>query len=329
VSGAPARWRAWARLALGLVLLGAIFFVIDPRAIARTLVSAKLGFVALGLVLSASNVLLASWRWWMLLNDRGCLIPFGRLVRIYLVSGFLSNFLPSSMATDGLRIYYAAGYTRDVKLLVSSMVLDRIIGFFAMAVIALLTLAALPFVESLRIAPALSAVMLAFCAVALALPFLAFHPAVVRLVRRILLRWQHVGLVARLDSLYGSFLLYRESPRTLARVTALAFVTTLRGVLLFYVVALAFSSEVPFLYFLLLVPFMSVVESIPISLSGLGVNEGAIVLYFAQLGMATAVSASIALVVRTLSVVSTLPGGLLYLLDRSALRQALAREEAP
>jgi hypothetical protein len=55
------------------------------------------------------------------------------------------------------------------------------------------------------------------------------------------------------------------------------------------------------------------------------VNEGAIVLYFSQLGMPTEVSASIALIVRAVSIAGTLPGGVLYLFDRTALRQALAR----
>jgi hypothetical protein len=328
VSETTARWLGFARLALAVALLVALFWYIGLGELVDTLASARLGYVVLALALSLLNVALASWRWLMLLRDRHCHVPFARLVRIYFVSGFLANFLPSSMATDGLRVFYAAGYTRDVNTLVSSMVLDRIIGFFAMAVIALLSFAALPLLGALQLGRAVSLSLVGFSIVALALPFVVFHPAVARLVHGILDRWRRFRIVARLAALYDSLLSYRESPRTMAKVTALAIVTTLRGVLLFFVVAKAFSSDVSILYFLLLVPLMSVVESLPLSLAGLGVNEGAIVLYFSQVGMPTEVSASIALIVRAVSIAGTLPGGVLYLFDRTALRQALARGDS-
>lgn len=328
MSPRAARWIGVARLALAGVLLVGLLSFIDLGELVDTLAAAKLGYVALALGLSLSNVALASYRWLLLLRQRECFVPFLRLVRIYFVSGFLANFLPSSMATDGLRIFYAASYTRDVNTLVSSMVLDRIIGFFAMAIIALLSLAALPLVGALQLGASVSLALVAFSILALVLPFVVFHPGVAGVVHRVLGRWQRFRIVARLAALYDSLLSYRASPRTMGKVTALAIVTTLRGVLLFFFVAKAFSSDVSILYFLLLVPLMSVVESLPLSLAGLGVHEGAIVLYFSQVGMPTEVSASIALIVRAVSIASTLPGGVLYLFDRSALRQALARGDA-
>lgn len=329
MSPRAARWLSFARLVLGLALIVGLLALVDLRELGRNLASAHLGLVAVALALSMSNALLASLRWWILLRERGCHIPLGRLVRIYFVSGFLSNFLPSSMATDGLRIFYARGHTRDLKLLVSSMVLDRLVGFFAMAVIALLTLAALPWAGAIRVGAEMSWTMAAFSALALTAPVVAFHPAVSRAIHALLGRWHHRAVVAKLEGLYDTFLAYRRSPRALALVTGVAFLSTLRGIVLFWVVALALGADVSILYFFLLIPIMSVVESIPVSLAGLGVHEGAIVLYFSQVGVPTEVSAGIAIIVRGLSILGTLPGAVLYLLDRTALQQALARKEAP
>ncbi len=327
MSPKAARWLAFGRLALGVTLVVALVLFLDLRELGRTLASASLGLVALALVLSMSNALLASLRWWILLRERDCRIPLKTLVRMYFVSAFLSNFLPSSMATDGLRIFYARGHCRDLKTLVSSMVVDRLVGFFAMAVVALATLAVLPWVGALSLGPAVSYTLLAFSLLALAVPVVAFHPAVSGVVHRRLARAGHGTVAARLASLYEAFLAYRRSPRALAEVAALAFLSTLRGIVLFWVVARSLSSEVSILYFFLLIPIMSVVESIPVSLAGLGVHEGAIVLYFAQFGVSTAVSAGIAIIVRGLSILGTLPGAVFYLFDRTALKQVLARRD--
>jgi len=324
-----ARILSLARLALGVGLVVLLLAILDVRELGRTLASAKLGLVTLALALSMSNAFLASLRWAILLQARGRPIPLGRLVRIYFVSGFLSNFLPSSLATDGLRIFYARGYA-DLETLVSSMAVDRLVGFFAMAVVALATFAALPFVGVLTLGPGLSAALVGFSLLAIAAPALAFHPAVARGVRALLAPWREVRLVARLEGAFDAFVAYRDHPGALARVTGVAFLSTLRGILLFWLVALALSAGgVSILYFFLLIPIMSVVESIPVSLAGLGVHEGAIVLYFAQVGVPAEVSAGIAIVVRGLSLLGTLPGAAFYFSDRETLRPALARKEAP
>ena len=81
--------------------------------------------------------------------------------------------------------------------------------------------------------------------------------------------------------------------------------------LMFKPLGVGMSLELP--YYVLFVPVISLVSMIPISIAGLGVQEGAFVYLFSLTEMNLAMILSMALLVRMLVVVSVLPGAILYL----------------
>ena len=96
--------------------------------------------------------------------------PFPRVLRIFFVSSFVSNFVPS-VAADMYRAYALARHDVHLAESTASVLMDRILGVLSMVIVGA---CALPFVGSLGIERGLLvslAVALAACVVAGAIVF--------------------------------------------------------------------------------------------------------------------------------------------------------------
>ena len=69
---------------------------------------------------------LMSYRWNILLAAKNISIPFLQIVKICFVGAFSGNFLPSSIAPDAVRVYFASKYSSNTTDIVSSVFIDRI-----------------------------------------------------------------------------------------------------------------------------------------------------------------------------------------------------------
>jgi uncharacterized protein (TIRG00374 family) len=113
--------------------------------------------------------------------------------------------------------------------------------------------------------------------------------------------------------LYASCHSYRQARASLVWVILLAFVSHAGAVLMVYVLSMALSLQVGVVYFFVFVPLITVSTILPISLGGIGVQEGAFAYFFSLVGMPLAGALALSLLLRVLSIVASLPGGLLSL----------------
>ena len=78
----------------------------------------------------------------------------------------------------------------------------------------------------------------------------------------------------------------------------------------------SFGIEVPFLHLLVIITLISVITMIPVSLNGLGVREAGYVLFFQSIGVPDGVALSVSLLFFFLVTISSLIGGLFWLMER-------------
>jgi hypothetical protein len=72
-------------------------------------------FYLFSLLVVFAGQLLYTLRWRIVLRSMGMEIPYGQLVRYYLIGTFFNNFLPTAVGGDGAKIYYLGrqeGYFR-------------------------------------------------------------------------------------------------------------------------------------------------------------------------------------------------------------------------
>ena len=118
-----------------------------------------------------------------------------------------------------------------------------------------------------------------------------------------------------LSKLCDSVLNYQNQRKSLLSVLVLAlFIQGIR-ILFTYYMALALNLTFAIKYFVVLVPLIDVVTLLPISVGGIGVQEGAFVYFFSRIGMSSAEAFTISVLLHIIVIVFALPGGVVYLLE--------------
>ena len=114
--------------------------------------------------------------------------------------------------------------------------------------------------------------------------------------------------------------------RGLVGVTLLSLVVQLANVVLAWLIGEGLGLPVPPLYYGVLVPLVSLLTLLPISLNGMGLREAGTVLLLAPLHISAASAVTLSLLIFAVYTATSLLGGVVYLFGRrdplSAVRQS-------
>jgi hypothetical protein len=109
---------------------------------------------------------------------------------------------------------------------------------------------------------------------------------------------------------------YRRGPRVIARVMAISFVFQFTIVVAVAMLGAALGLRIPFLYYCVFVPLISLLEAIPISIYGLGLRDTGYVLFLTQVGHTRGEAAALSLLYVSASLVYASVGGLIWAFRR-------------
>ncbi|MDY7041239.1 MAG: lysylphosphatidylglycerol synthase transmembrane domain-containing protein, partial [Chloroflexota bacterium] len=225
---------------------------------------------------------------------------------LYFVGTFFNIFLPTGVGGDVVR---AVEFTQDGQhgaAAVGTVFVDRLTGLLVLFVIAL---AALPFSFRL-VEPEVTAAI-----VVIALGGVIGGWLLVQgdLLGRIGRRLPFLPAQDKLEELYRA--IGGCGRRALARALVISVLFNLVNIMVNYLVALALGVRLSPWYFFAFVPLISFSLTLPISLGGLGVREGANVLLFGQAGVVPEKALALSLAYYAITVVTGLIGGLLYVIE--------------
>ena len=302
---------------LGLLLV--VAFTLDLRQVWDTLASAQWADLAIALLLYQVGIVVRAYRWQALLGGQGVVAPLWRLTRIYYVGTFFNSFLPSGFGGDVVRMYELSRYGATGPLAISTVLVDRIMGLIVLFAMALV---ALPF--SYRLVPAsVPLALLALIAgLALGLALLLNRPLVGALSRRVRL-FARLMDHPRVAALYSSF--HHYDRRSLLQATVASLVFNLSLVVVQSYLGRGVGVHLGIGYYVLFVPILSSLLTLPISISGFGVREGGYVVLFGQAGVPAPQAVAMSLLFYAINALTGLIGGVLYLAQGAA---GLRRREA-
>jgi uncharacterized membrane protein YbhN (UPF0104 family) len=260
--------------------------------------------------------LLAAYRWYALLKHVDRTVAFGNILRLVFVSGFVGYFMPGTLGIEALRIYGFARTTAKAALAITSVAVDRVLGTFALVVLALGGLAMLPAALPAGVAPdALPAglahvgstglLMLALLVVA------GLDPRLRRLALHLLSRWRRVQDGVR--EVFGILDTYRARPWSLLWNTLVAIGFHLLRCAAVAFGAAAFGVELPLMVYVAITPLITMLARIPISIAGLGVQEAGFVYLYGVFGMPAGIALVLSLVMRACTILSSAPGAWFYI----------------
>jgi uncharacterized membrane protein YbhN (UPF0104 family) len=299
-----------------LVTAGCLWWLshyVDPEAIKLSLAGFSILTILTGIVLHVSSYLAGGLRWWYLFSYLAGPVSFRQILPSYYLGVFFNNILPSAYGGDLARSarLYVSGMSASA--LVSSAVLDRLLGFAAVVTIGGLAL----ILSDLGVFGRLAWTAFAICAgVLLLTAAMIVLPDWSRtLDSHYARRWP------RLCAVLSCFLRYRETPWLILKGFLLSVLNQLLVVAVFVLLAREAEIGVPVAELVTMLMLVFLVASLPVSLGGLGPREGVLMALLLPFGVEA--SAILALSIAYLIVLwsSSLPG--LFMLFARITRPAV------
>jgi len=312
LSGARQRLKRWLpaiRIVASIIMLGLLLHEVKLRSLFPVWDESTILWLAAGLVCTTLALLLSAVRWQRVLAAMDLPSRLGPLVSTYLASQFVSNFLPSTIGGDALRVTRLsseAGRARggpERPAAFASVVLDRMSGWLILPLLCLVGLVINPTLlhlgQSSRAALALSFITLAALVVTLVVAGnpklggrLAGHSNWLRFMGAV-----HLGL----DRI-------RRHPAAAAQVIAASAVYQLVIVAAGVLAARALGIHIGPTAMLAFVPAVAIVQVLPITIGGLGLREGAFALFLHPLGVAVGQAVALGLLLYAMHLMSSLLG---------------------
>jgi glycosyltransferase 2 family protein len=301
------------KVVVTLGLYVAVFYKVDRSALWTRLESAQLGWVALGVLCYAAGQWTSAWRWWILLAPVRLAVPFLRMVAFYFVGMFFNMFLPTIVGGDAVKAILLTRETGAPARSTVSVFMERNVGLAALFVIATTSAWLAPPVTVLDL-PLRWLVVLLFSGF-IGANIVIFNPRAYRVVDRVIARTPLAGTRSRTASFYDALLPYRRAPGPLAASLALSFLFQVVVILVVFLNGKALSHDVPVLALAVFVPLISLAGMVPVSVNGLGLREALYVLLFGRIGTPADVALLMALLYFAVTLLASLPGGIVYMLQ--------------
>jgi uncharacterized protein (TIRG00374 family) len=272
-------------------------------------------------LLTLAGLVLSAVRWQQVLRAMGFHEPLRRLVPLYFAGAFVSNVLPSTIGGDVLRVSRLSRGLDDADSAdtFASVVLERLTGWLVLPLITFFGLIINPDLREQGRATAVAAAIAAGTLVALVVVLLvADHP---RLGGRFA---QSEGWMRFVGAVHRGVAQMRTHPAAALGVVlaGLAYQLSLVLAALMVAAALGFGwlGLTPLLAFL---PAVLIAQVLPIGISGLGVREGAFVLFLTPVGVPAEQAVALGLVLYALNLLVSLAGAPSFAIGGRA-RRALA-----
>jgi uncharacterized membrane protein YbhN (UPF0104 family) len=274
------------RIGLSLIMLAVLIWQVPHFEVSEVIPELTVRsalWLALSAVFTLIGVVLSALRWQKVLEALDLHPRLGRLVSHYLAGQFVSNVLPTTIGGDVLRVSRLSKDTGESPSSFASVVLERLTGWLVLPIISVAGFLVNPPLQHLGTATRV-ALGLAF-ATLVALAAVLIAVADQRIGGRFAARdgWRrfagavHLGL----DRL-------RHKPAAAANLLAVGFLYQFALVLAAVCAAQALGLKDAGLTALLaFFPAVAIAQVLPIGISGLGVREGAFVLFLTPLGVAT------------------------------------------
>jgi glycosyltransferase 2 family protein len=304
------------KVAVTAALYVAVFYRIDLTTIWARLQTARLEWVALGVVAYAGGQWLSAWRWWLLLRPVSLAVPYLRMVAFYFIGMFFNIFLPTIVGGDAVKAILLARETGAPARATMSVFMERNVGLFALLTIATAAAFVAPPVE-VRGFNLLQLTLLVLAGFIVANIVLANRPAY-RLVDYLVAMTPLSRIRSRAASLYDAIVPYREARwrGVVLAATAQSFLFQGVVILVVFLNAKALGLSVPVAALAVFVPLISLAGMLPLSVNGLGIREALYLLLFGRLGVPADAAVSMALLYFAVTLAASLPGGIVYALQR-------------
>ncbi len=264
---------------------------------------------AVGMYITA--IYLSSKRWNLLITQD---MRAKRLFSLYMIGSFFNAYMPGIIGGDAVKAYYLSKMLKEdnptsctsqspLSIAIASVFMDRYIGFSALLSISII---AFPFgfnyLEGTPVKWFMPIILVAFISGSI-----------------IVFKFRLGERVKFLFRIYEYFQIYSRKKGVLLKAFLYSLVIQISGIIAIYILSKGISMNISFLSLLIFVPIIILISFIPVSISGIGLREGAFVILLGTIGVPSDLAMTLSILWFLSVVVASLWGLFEYLRFKAVL----------
>ncbi len=227
-----------------------------------------------------------------------------QLTGFYFIGMFFNLLLPTSVGGDVVRAWYLDGKSGNKLVAFASVFLDRLNGLLVLVALACLAVTVAP----LDLPPWITWSVWGIAACG------ALGLVSLQILTRLASQFapdSNSKLRVRLDQIRATLGLL-SVPRILATTLALSLFVQAANIVIVWLIGVAIHAPIPAAYYWVMVPMVSLLTMLPVSVNGMGVREKATVLFLAPLGIAEGTALTLSMLWFAVYAAVSLLGGAVY-----------------
>ena len=287
------------RMVGSVALLGWLGWQTDWGHVGAAFGNLHLGWWLLAAGLYYLTQVASSLRWQILARPLGFHRPITQYLSFYFIGMFFNLFLPTSVGGDVVRAWYLDGGSRRRLPAFLSVFVDRLSGLMVLLALACVATALSPITLPDWLPWTVWGTAGGIVSAMAALPLLARYKML-------------TGKYERLGTEIPQALLLALRPLPLI----LSLFVQAANVILVWMIGRSIEAPVPASYYWIMVPMVSLLTMLPISLNGMGVREGATVFLLKPLGISTGTALTLSFLWFAVFTAASLAGVGFYLFGR-------------
>ena len=294
------------RIVVSLGIVAILFkFVSYHRLLALYRDSEKSYIVFAFIVFTLINIL-GALRWRFILYSLGIDIGVKEAAYTYFSSLFFNVIFPSLLGGDVFR-GLALGYRRKKTFKVlSSVVMDRFSGAFALGIVALFAfILGISRIKEYNIIIPIGV----FLIISIFTVMVFFNKYSSKYINKF--AKGHI-FKERIIRLYNELYFFRDNPKVFFISLIYSCIIQAAICVTFFILSKAFFLHTEIVYFFMLVPLIQFISVLPVSIAGIGTREAASVYLFSRIGMDKSAALSISLSFLFITILVGLIGGFIY-----------------
>lgn len=266
------------------------------------------------LILSLSTHIFGIWitavRWNTLLGTQKVKLGTTTLTLTVLIGFFFNNFLPTSIGGDVFRTYDAAKKANiPIETSASIIIVERFSGIISASTYAIIAL----FLGFTAIGNRSFIIpVIIFFIICIIIAFFILNPSILRL-NKLINKIKFLKKVKeKLANIYFTFLSFKKFKWVLVRVLIYSFLLQFAVILNYFLAAKSLGINLNLTAFIFIVPVVTIIAMVPISIGGIGIRENTLVFIITAMGVGSEQAAICALLIFLMLIFIGIIGGIIY-----------------
>lgn len=300
-------------ITVGLILV--LVSKTDVNALLAGFKRAHVFLFGIAFAVSTLTILIRSYKWQLLLRIQGAELSLARIQSLNYMGLFFNNFFLGSVGGDAFRIYKTIQYPKSKSGAISSVAIEKLTNVITLVgllgTFGVLNLYTNTFLITGQIYTIFTLFLVLVFMICIGMFLFAKRETGLR-------ESSKIGKIKH--EILESIAIY-NSCRILITTLVLSFLFYITNIAAMYFYALAGNVEISLMHLCFIVPAVFLAVMIPISVNGIGIQEGAFFGYFSFIGVDSDSALLIAILPRIAMLLLSLVGAVLFSLESIRERQ--------